>query len=200
MNIAVFASGKGSNVKAILDKIKTGELVNAKICIIISNNSKAGVFELAEENNIDSIHISSKTNPDPEQYEKTIIDLLKKYNIELILLAGYMKLLPSKIIKHFKGDILNIHPALLPRFGGKGMYGIKVHKAVIETEQKESGVTIHYVNAKYDEGLIIKQTKVPVEDGDTPEMLAARVLKAEHDLYWRVVDSIVNKESSQYSH
>ena len=200
MNIAVFASGKGSNVKAILDKIKTGELVNAKICIIISNNSKAGVFELAEENNIDSIHISSKTNPDSEQYEKTIIDLLDKYNIELILLAGYMKLLSLKIIKHFKGDILNIHPALLPRFGGKGMYGMKVHKAVIETEQKESGVTIHYVNEKYDDGLIIKQTKVPVEDGDTPETLAARVLKAEHDLYWRVVDSIVKKRSSQSGH
>ena len=167
---------------------------------MISNNSKAGVFELAEENNIDSIHISSKTNPDSEQYEKTIIDLLDKYSIELILLDGYMKLLPLKIIKHFNGDILNIHPALLPRFGGKGMYGMKVHKAVIETGQKESGVTIHYVNEKYDDGLIIKQTKVPVEDGDTPETLAARVLKAEHDLYWRVVDSIVKKRSSQSGH
>ena len=131
------------------------------------------------------------------KFRESPVDILKKYHIELILLAGYMKLLPASIIKHFNGDILNIHPALLPRFGGRGMYGINVHKAVIESGEKETGVTIHYVNEKYDEGQIIKQVKVPVKDSDTPEILAARVLKAEHDLYWRVVDFIVNNSPLQ---
>ncbi len=199
MNIAAFASGRGSNLKAILDKIKSGDLLNAEISVIISNNSEAGVFKLGEENDIDSIHISSKAHPDPAHYEKAMIDILEKYNIELILLAGYMKLLPSSIIKNFKGDILNIHPALLPRFGGKGMYGMNVHKAVIASGEKESGVTIHYVNERYDEGLVIKQAMVPVKDGDTPEILALRVLKTEHELYWKVVDFIINKETPQQS-
>ncbi len=98
-----------------------------------------------------------------------------------------------------KGAILNIHPALVPRFGGKGMYGMNVHKAVIASGEKESGVTIHYVNERYDEGLVIKQAMVPVKDGDTPEILALRVLKTEHELYWKVVDFIINKETPQQS-
>lgn len=194
MNIAAFASGRGSNLKAILEKIESGDLKNAKISVIICNNSKAKVFELASRFNIDSFHISGKTLPDKKQYENKIMDILENYRIEMIVLAGYMKLLPPGIIKNFKGDIINVHPALLPRFGGKGMYGINVHKAVIESGEKETGVTIHYVNERYDEGKIIKQIKVPVKGNDTPEELAARVLITEHNLYWRVINSIINEK------
>ncbi|MFH1759778.1 MAG: phosphoribosylglycinamide formyltransferase [bacterium] len=196
MNIAVFASGGGSNFRAILDKIKSGDLKNAEIRAVISNNSKAGALEIARKSNIPAIHMSGKTHPETKRYEKEMLELLEQYNIELILMAGYMKLLPSAVISRYSKKVLNIHPALLPRFGGKNMYGMNVHKAVLESGEKWSGPTVHYANEKYDEGTIIRQAKVPVLNGDTPEILGARVLKAEHDLYWRVIDEMVNGSSS----
>lgn len=192
MNIAVFASGGGSNFQAILNKIKSGELKNAAIVLLISNNSSCGAMEIAKSNNIKTIHISNKTHPDPVEYENALSSSLEKSNVELIALAGYMKLLPVRIVRKYPNKILNIHPALLPKFGGKGMFGIHVHEAVLRAGEKESGVTIHFVNENYDEGRIIRQSRVPLLPEDTPETLAARVLKAEHDLYWRVIDEMVN--------
>lgn len=191
IRIAAFASGRGSNLNAILAKIKSGALKNAKITLVVTNNSNSGALRLAFNHGIEAVHFSSITHPHPAEYERAMLKLLTDHGIQLILLAGYMKLLPREVVRSFPERILNIHPALLPRHGGKGMYGRDVHRSVIESGDKESGVTIHYVNEKYDEGAIIRQQNVPVLRDDTPESLAARVLEVEHDLYWRVVDSVV---------
>ena len=196
IRIAAFASGRGSNLNAILTKIESGALRNAKIVLVVSNNSNSGALALARRYEIEAVHLSGIAYPSPAEYERAMIELLTECRIQLILLAGYMKLLPGEVVRSFPERILNIHPALLPRHGGKGMYGLNVHKSVIESGDTESGVTIHYVNEKYDEGSIIRQQKVPVLRDDTPESLAARVLEVEHDLYWRVVDSVIGSLTS----
>ena len=192
IRIAAFASGRGSNLNAILMKIKSGALRNAKIALVVTNNSNSGALRLARNHGIEAVHLSSITHPRPAEYERAMIELLSNRGIQLILLAGYMKLLPREVVRSFPERILNIHPALLPRHGGKDMYGLNVHRSVIESGDKESGVTIHYVNERYDEGAIIRQQKVPVLPDDTPESLAARVLEVEHDLYWQVIDSVIS--------
>jgi phosphoribosylglycinamide formyltransferase-1 len=191
-HIAVFASGRGSNFRAVLQKTESAELKNARVAVVISNNSRSGSLALAQEKHIPAYHISSHTHPVPEEYEKALLAILKSHEVGLILLAGYMKLLPSSIIRSFPERILNIHPALLPRHGGKGMYGVRVHQAVIDAGEKETGVTVHIVNEHYDEGPIVAQRRLPVRADDTAESLAARVLEVEHDLYWRAVDHLLN--------
>ena len=191
IRIAAFASGRGSNLKAILTKIESGTLRNATIVLVVSNNGDSGALELARGHEIEAVHFSRTTCPHPAEYEHAMLELLTDRGIQLILLAGYMKLLSPEVVRSFPKRILNIHPALLPRHSGKGMYGLNVHRSVIESGDKETGVTIHYVNERYDEGAIIRQQKVPVSHNDTPENLAARVLEVEHDLYWRVVDSVI---------
>ena len=192
IRIAAFASGRGSNLNAILMKIKSGALRNAKIALVVTNNSNSGALRLARNHGIEAVHLSSITHPRPAEYERAMLKFMTDHGIQLILLAGYMKLLPREVVRSFPERILNIHPALLPRHGGKDMYGLNVHRSVIESGDKESGVTIHYVNERYDEGAIIRQQKVPVLPDDTPESLAARVLEVEHDLYWRVIDSVIS--------
>jgi phosphoribosylglycinamide formyltransferase-1 len=191
IKIAVFASGRGSNFKAILEKIESGAIENAEVAVVVSNNSRSGALQLAVDHGIEAVHFSSVTHPNPIDYEQRLLEVLDEKGIRLILLAGYMKLLPPLVVRRYQQRILNIHPALLPRHGGEGMYGLNVHRSVIESGERETGVTIHYVNERYDEGAIIRQRKVPVLSADTPESLAARVLEVEHDLYWRVVDSVV---------
>lgn len=190
MNIAVFASGRGSNLMAILNAIKEGKL-NAKISLVISNNSNAGALEIAKANGIDALHISRKQFSSDEEYVQKILNELKSRNVELIVLAGYMKKIPSEIIKEYPNKILNIHPALLPSFGGKGMYGLNVHKAVIESGVKITGVTVHIVDEEYDHGPIVMQRAVEVRDDDTPETLAERVLKVEHEIYPQAIKLFV---------
>jgi len=190
MNIAVFASGRGSNLMAILNAIKEGKL-NAKISLVISNNSNAGALEIAKANGIDALHISRKQFSSDEEYVQKILNELKSRNVELIVLAGYMKKIPSEIIKEYPNKILNIHPALLPAFGGQGMYGLNVHKAVIESGVKITGVTVHIVDEEYDHGPIVMQRAVEVRDDDTPETLAERVLKVEHEIYPQAIKLFV---------
>ncbi|WP_200754001.1 phosphoribosylglycinamide formyltransferase [Candidatus Chrysopegis kryptomonas] len=190
MNIAVFASGRGSNLMAILNAIKEGKL-NAKISLVISNNSNAGALEIARANGIDALHISRKQFSSDEEYVQKILNELKSRNVELIVLAGYMKKIPSEIIKEYPNKILNIHPALLPAFGGQGMYGLNVHKAVIESGVKITGVTVHIVDEEYDHGPIVMQRAVEVRDDDTPETLAERVLKVEHEIYPQAIKLFV---------
>ena len=191
-NIAVFASGRGSNLEAILRKIESGDLKNTTIEVVVSNNSRSGALELARGHGIRDIHLSSLTHPDSRDFEKAHFDLLEAHRIDLILLSGYMKKLPAGVVRTYSRKILNIHPALLPRHGGKGMYGLAVHRAVIDSGDNETGVTVHYVDENFDTGTVIRQKKVPVKEGDDPESLAARVLKVEHDLFWRVVDNLIN--------
>lgn len=181
LKLAVFASGGGTNLQALIDACRL-KAVDAVIMAVISNNSKAFALERAKKAGINTFHISRKKYPDENEYIQTIVNVLTKHNIDLIVLAGYMKLLPGVVVKKYYGRIINIHPALLPRFGGKGMYGLNVHKAVLQAGEKYSGASVHIVDEKYDHGPILIQRRVPVLLNDTPETLAARVLEVEHKI------------------
>jgi len=178
-NIAVFASGAGSGLQAIINGCATGE-INASVRVVISNNSKSMALQRAKDASIAAFHFSQKTIEDPVQLEQTILDTLIIHDIDIIFLAGYLKKIGVKILQKFNGNIYNIHPALLPKYGGKGMYGINIHNAVIEAGETETGITIHRVDPEYDTGEIVAQCKVPVALDDTAETLAARVLVQEH--------------------
>jgi len=180
---AVFGSGRGSNFQAILTAIQAGSLPGISIALVVSNNSDAGILAIARDHDIPALHCSRKQFADEEAFEAALLGLLRKYGVEAIALAGYMKKVPSPVIAAYRGRILNIHPALLPRFGGEGMYGRHVHEAVLAAGMRESGATVHLVDEEYDHGAIVLQRRVPVMPGDTPEMLAARVLEVEHRLY-----------------
>jgi phosphoribosylglycinamide formyltransferase-1 len=182
MNIAVFASGRGSNLMAILKAIEEGKL-KARVVVVVSNNSSAGALEIARSKGIDALHISRRQFSSDREYAGKILSELRKRNVELVVLAGYMKKIPAEVVSEYRNRILNIHPALLPSFGGQGMYGINVHKAVIESGVKITGVTVHIVDEEYDHGPIVLQRAVEVKDDDTPETLAERVLKVEHEVY-----------------
>ncbi|CUU04342.1 phosphoribosylglycinamide formyltransferase-1 [Candidatus Thermokryptus mobilis] len=182
MNIAVFASGRGSNLMAILKAIEEGRL-KARVVVVISNNSSSGALEIARSKGIDALHISRSQFSSDREYVDKILSELRKRNVELVVLAGYMKKIPAEVVSEYRNRILNIHPALLPSFGGQGMYGINVHKAVIESGVKITGVTVHIVDEEYDHGPIVLQKAVEVKDDDTPETLAERVLKVEHEVY-----------------
>ena len=182
LNLGVFASGQGSNFKAILDHIEQKKL-DATVNVVISNNSKAGALQTARDYGIPAFHLSSRQFDTAEAFDEKIFSILQTHEVDFIVLAGYMKLLSSKIIQRFRNRILNIHPALLPSFGGKGMYGHHVHEAVLEFGCKVSGVTVHLVDEAYDHGVPIVQKCVPVETDDTPESLAKRVLAVEHQAY-----------------
>ena len=186
MKIAVFASGRGSNFKAILKAVKEKKL-NAEIALLITNNPGAGCIEYATENGIPVQIVRRKDFSLREEFVKSLLLFLAKAETDLIVLAGYMKKIPDEVLDKYHNRVINIHPALLPSFGGKGMYGSNVHKAVLNAGCKVTGVTVHFVVKEYDRGPIIAQQCVDVMQGDNPETLAARVLKTEHQLYWRVI-------------
>jgi phosphoribosylglycinamide formyltransferase 1 len=192
MNIAVFASGRGSNFQAILKAIDDGRLP-ARVTLLVSNNSNAGALELARSRNIPAIHINQKQYSSEDLYGEQLLELLTRYGVELIALAGYMKRVPGKVINRFRNRILNIHPALLPAFGGVGMYGIHVHEAVLASGAKITGATVHIVDEEYDKGPIVMQKTVEVLSGDTPETLAARVLPVEHEIYPEAIAAFADK-------
>lgn len=185
-NIAFFASHGGSNMQAIIDNIAKGNL-NSKVAALISNNSKSGAAERALKQNIPFYHVSNLTHPDETSRVSQILSIFDKYSIDLVVLAGYMKKLPNAIIENVSGRVLNIHPALLPDFGGESMYGMNVHKAVIESGAKISGATVHLVNSEYDRGRILLQESISIQKDDTPEILAEKVLKIEHKIYPEVI-------------
>ncbi|MBO6586956.1 MAG: phosphoribosylglycinamide formyltransferase [Gracilimonas sp.] len=181
-NIVVFASGSGTNFQSIIDAIQRGEL-SARISGLITNKPGIGAIERAEKNDI-PVKVINPEEPGSEQdYEEALLRQLEAWDADLIALAGYLKKIPSSVIKMYSNRILNIHPSLLPKFGGKGFYGSNVHKAVLEAGETESGCTVHIVTEEFDEGPILAQIKVPVHENDTPEDLAKRVLKEEHRLY-----------------
>lgn len=182
LQLGVFASGRGSNFKSILKEIKGGRL-DADIKLLITNNKDAGVLKIASLN---SIHCAVMKRSDfkmREDFITKMLTVLKSRGVEFIVLAGYMKKIPPEVISKYKHRILNIHPALLPCFGGRGMYGTNVHRAVLESGCKLTGVTVHLVDNQYDHGPIVNQKSIPVKNNDTAEKLAARVLKGEHEIY-----------------
>ncbi len=188
MNICVFASGAGTNFKAILDSIKK-DYLRSKVLLLITNNSNCGAAETARKNNIDTVHISKKIFPhlSGKEYSDKFLTALKKHKIDFIVLAGYMKMIEPAVLKKFKNKIINIHPALLPAFGGAGMFGINVHKAVIKSGAKVTGITIHFVEGNYDDGKIIFQKCCEVKNDDDEFSLRKRVLKLEHKYYPEVI-------------
>lgn len=189
MNIAVFASHGGSDLQAIIDGCKNGQ-INATVVVVISNNKDSVALQRAKNENIPNFHMSAKKYGSEEILATEILNVLNQYNVDMIFLAGYMRLLHIDILEKYENRIFNIHPALLPKFGGKGMFGMNVHNAVINAKEKETGVTIHMVNAEYDSGEIVAQTKVAVMENDTPEILAERVLLREHEFLVEVISSI----------
>lgn len=188
LRLGFLASHGGSNMQAIIDACKTGRL-DAKPCVVISNNSDSMALQRARHEGIPHYHISSVTHPGSLEDEE-ILRVLKRHGVDTVILAGYMKILGPATLRAYRGRILNIHPALLPKFGGKGMYGKRVHEAVLAAGEKVTGVSIHIVDENYDAGPIINQCQVPVHEGDTVDSLAERVLKHEHVLYAETLQKI----------
>jgi phosphoribosylglycinamide formyltransferase-1 len=184
--IAIFASGEGTNTQCLIDYFSGS---NVTIALIACNNPAAGVFKRAKKSNIPSLLI------DRESLYKSKLTLqrLLEEKIDLIVCAGFLWKIPDAILHAFPDKVINIHPALLPKYGGKGMYGMKVHKAVIDAGEKTSGITIHYLNENYDEGKIIFQSKCEINEDDTAEILAQKIQALEHEHFPKVVEQIVNK-------
>ena len=193
LRLGFLASHGGSNMQAIIDACKDGRL-NALPRVVISNNSDAMALVHAQREGIPRYHLSGKTCPNPKELDRAIMETLEKHEVNLVVLAGYMKLLGPKTITRFRRRILNIHPALLPRFGGNGLYGRAVHESVLAAGEDVTGVTIHLVDEEYDHGPIMAQREVPVVAGDTPESLGDRVLKREHELYVETLQKIERGE------
>ncbi len=188
--LGFLSSHGGSNMQAIIDACKEGRL-HAEPAVVISNNSESTSLERARQEGIPGYHLSSGTHPDPADLDTAITRTLEKHGVDLVILAGYMKLLGPQTLARYRGRILNIHPALLPKFGGKGLFGKKVHEAVLAAGEQVTGVTIHLVDERYDAGPIIAQRQVPVMPGDDADTLAARVLETEHVLYAETIERIV---------
>lgn len=191
IRLGFLVSGRGSNMLAIMNACAAGRLA-AEPVVMISNNADAAALDIAKNRGIPAYHLSQTTHPDPGQLDKAITGVMKKYLVDLVVLAGYMKLVGSKLLEEYRNRVINIHPSLLPLHGGKGMYGINVHKAVIAAGEKQTGVTVHLINSKYDDGLILAQRKIDVATTDTAESLATRVLGVEHELYVEVLQDIIS--------
>lgn len=183
-NIILFASGAGSNVQAILDYFEGKSI--AKPVAIVCNKAGAGVLNIAEKHNI-PVEMINKERFLSEEF----INKINTYNPDLLILAGFLWKIPSALVEQYPGKIINIHPALLPKYGGKGMYGMNVHNTVIEQKEKESGITIHYVNEHYDEGNVIVQAHCSIAEGDTPEQLAQNIHKLEHFYFPRTIEFLL---------
>ena len=194
LNLGFLASHGGSNMQAIINEIKEGKLSGVAARCVISNNSSSLALDRARREGIPAFHISSAQFPDETSLSKAIIDTFDEFGVNVVILAGYMKKLPTSVINHFDGRVLNIHPALLPKFGGEGMYGTRVHEAVIASGEKTSGATIHVVNDQFDSGRILAQMSVPVLPDDSADTLALRVLSVEHVLYADTLRRIVTGE------
>ena len=191
IKLGFLASGRGSNMQAIIIACRSGKL-EAHPAVVISNNISAGALKIARDENIPYYHLSPNTHPETELLDKIITETLGQHGVDLVILAGYMKKIGPVMLNTYRNRILNIHPSLLPKFGGKGMYGMNVHEAVLEAGEKETGVTVHLVNEQYDDGLILASQPVKVMSDDTKESLAARVLEVEHSLYVEVLQGIVS--------
>jgi phosphoribosylglycinamide formyltransferase-1 len=186
MRLAVFASHEGTTLQAILDAARSGRLP-ATVVAVISNNRDSGALRRARAAGVRAIHLSSATHPEPSGLDEAILSALREQKVDTVFLAGYMKKLGPAVRNEFAGRIFNTHPALLPKYGGQGMYGQRVHEAVLAAEETESGASIHVVDEGYDTGRVIAQCRVPVLPTDSAATLAARVQESERQL---VVDTL----------
>ncbi|MFT6323675.1 MAG: phosphoribosylglycinamide formyltransferase-1 [Salibacteraceae bacterium] len=186
-NIAIFASGSGTNAQKIMEHFENSSDVH--VSLVLVNNPKAGVIQRADKFNVPVVVFKR------EQFNKSdeVVAILQSKQIDLVVLAGFLWLVPTHMVKAFPNRIVNIHPALLPNYGGKGMFGDNVHNAVIAAKDAESGITIHYVNEKYDDGAIIAQYTCTIEPGDTADDLASKIHKLEHQYFPQVIEQVLTK-------
>ena len=191
MNCAIFASGGGSNFQELINRKESGDL-HVNIALLVGNNSSAFAFERARKHSIKSLHCAPSHFQDEKTYALKLLSVLRENKVELIALAGYMKRIPHEVLAAFPNRIVNIHPALLPAFGGTGLYGEKVHQAVLDYGAKVTGVTIHFVDEEYDHGPIIFQDTIKVLDTDDAHTLARRVLALEHASYWKALEAVAS--------
>jgi phosphoribosylglycinamide formyltransferase-1 len=191
-NIIIFASGAGSNAQQIINYFKKDK--TARVALIVCNNPKAGVLTIAANEHIPVLLISKK-----EFSETGYLAEIKKYDPALIVLAGFLWMIPGILIHDFPHKIINIHPALLPAYGGKGMYGSAVHESVVNAKEKESGITIHYVDEKYDHGKTIFQARCGIDENETPHSLAEKIHKLEHEYYPKVIAELLKEETKSFS-
>jgi len=189
LRIGILASHEGTTLQAIIDACATGVLP-AQAVTVVSNNRDAGALQRAHAAGVATHHLSSSTHPEPEALDAAICAVLVEYAVDIVVLAGYMKKIGPRTLARFDGRVLNTHPALLPKFGGKGMYGLHVHRAVLAAGEAKSGASVHLVNDEYDAGTVIAQCEVPVGAADTPETLATRVQERERTLLVEVLGQV----------
>ena len=193
LGLGFLASHGGSNMQAVIDACRGGRL-NAEPRVVISNNSRSQALRRAADAGIPRYHVSTVIHPDDDDRDRAIVDILERHDVDLVVLGGYMKELGPETVARFRDRIVNVHPALLPRFGGRGFYGIAVHEAVLASGDRVTGATIHLVDEQLDHGAVLAQRMVAVEAGDTAETLAARVLPVEHSLYVETLQRIASGE------
>lgn len=193
LQIGFFSSHGGTNMQAIINACKEGTLTG-KPCVVISNNPDSMALVRAKNEDIPFYYRSQKTHPNLDELDSEMLNILRKHSVNIIVLVGYMKKIGPKVLKEYKGRILNIHPALLPKYGGVGMYGNKVHEAVLANKEKVTGVTVHIIDEKYDNGPILNQCEIPVYDDDNVDTLSKRVLKKEHEIFVETLQKISTGE------
>ncbi len=189
MKLAVLVSGGGTNLQAIIDKIENGTIKNAEIAVVISNKKDAFALERAKKHGIAGVCISPKDYATREEFNDALLDSLKEYQVDLVVLAGYLVIVPKNVVDAFENRIINIHPSLIPSFCGDGFYGLKVHEAVLARGNKVTGATVHFVDDGTDTGPIILQKAVYVQEGDTPEILQKRVME---EAEWNILPEDIN--------
>lgn len=189
--LGVLLSGRGSNFAAIQTAIENGTLQHAEIAVVISNHRDAVGLLHAANKKISTFALEKQGFESRHAFDTAVAEILKAHQVDLLILAGYDRIITAPLLESFERRILNIHPSLLPAYGGKGMVGLKVHQAVLENQEKESGCSVHLVTTVVDDGPVLGQRRVPVLADDTPESLAARILEQEHLLYPQVIDSLI---------
>jgi phosphoribosylglycinamide formyltransferase-1 len=188
--IAVFASGAGSNLGALLERFPRGG--EREVALVITDRDGVGALDRARTAGVPSVVVHPRDVATTEEYGRRLLELLRDHDIDLIVLAGFLRRIPAGVVDAYRWRIVNVHPALLPRFGGPGMYGARVHAAVLATGEAWSGASVHFVDAEYDRGPVIAQARVPVLSGDTVESLSRRVLEQEHKLLPEIVDLVAS--------
>ena len=190
LRVVVMVSGGGTNLQAIIDAVKTGDITNTEIVAVISNNYDVYALERAKKAGIEGVVVSPKDYSDRAKFNEALLDKVDSYNPDLIVLAGFLVVIPEAMIDKYENKIINIHPSLIPSFCGTGYYGLKVHEAALERGVKLTGATVHYVDKGTDTGPIIMQKAVEVKEGDTPEILQRRVME---EAEWKLLPAAINK-------
>lgn len=193
-HLAVFASGGGTNLQSLIDHFGSDGSDAASVELVVASRARIGAIERAAAAGIDAVVLDARTLA-PGDLAVRMLAALEEHAIDIVILAGYLQLVPAEVVARYRGRMINIHPALLPAFGGRGMYGQRVHQAVLDSGARVSGATVHLVDERYDEGAILAQWPVPVLPGDTPQTLAARVLRVEHALLPAAVESLAAEPS-----